>query len=135
MTFDEARDAMQAIVKVVGDAQSVILRYPDVPGDPPTTSVVWARVNVLHATGRQGSLTGAHGTVRYQRQGTLWIQLFAPPGDGNAAGYSKSQEFVNALQAYRGDIWFRNVLMSEAGADGTWQRFDIKATFQYDDVR
>jgi hypothetical protein len=63
------------------------------------------------------------------------MQMFTPPGDGNAAGLARSQEFVNALQAYRGDIWFRNVLMQEQGPDGGWQRFDIKATFLYDDVR
>lgn len=135
MTFDEARDVMQALAKSVADAQTVTMRYPDVPGETPATNVVWARVSVLHATGRQGSLSGAHGTVRYQRQGTLWIELYSPAGDGNAAGYSKSQAFVDVVQAYRGDIWFRNVHMQEMGPDGAWQRFDIKATFQYDDVR
>jgi hypothetical protein len=135
MTYDEARDEMQAIVKTVADAQSITLRYPDIPGDPPATEVVWARVSVLHATGRQGSLTGAHARVRWERQGTLWIELYSPAGDGNAVGYAKSQEFINALQSYRGDIWFRNVHMQEQGPDGAWQRFDVKATFQYDDVR
>lgn len=135
MTYDEARDVMQTLAATVAAAQTVTMRYPDVPSDPPTAEVVWARVSVLHATGGQGSLTGGHGTVRYERQGTLWIELYAPAGDGNAAGYAKSQEFINAIQAYRGDIWFRNVHMREMGPDGAWQRFDIKATFQYDDVR
>jgi hypothetical protein len=38
MTYDEARNAMLAVVKAVVDAnQPFVMLYPDVPGEPPAT--------------------------------------------------------------------------------------------------
>jgi len=133
VTFDEARDAMLAAFKAAWDPRVAL--YADVPGEPPTDSVVWARVKVLHAVGRQGSLTGGLGTVKYERQGILWIQVFSPVGDGNKAGYDAAQCLVNAYQAARGSIWYRNIRMDEMGTDGAFERFDVKADFEYTDVR
>jgi hypothetical protein len=89
---------------------------------------------VKHADGRQGSLAGATGVKLWDRVGTLWIELYAPQGDGNTAGYALAQAMTDAVQSSRA-VWFRNVLMNEMGADGAFQRFDVKATFEYTDVR
>lgn len=124
---------MLAVFKTTWDTRVAL--YTDVPGDPPTSDVVWARVNVLHNIGRQGSLTGGLGTVMYDRLGTLWVQVFSPAGDGGKAGYDAAQLLVNAYQAARGSVWYRNIRMNEMGADGAFQRFDVKADFEYTDVR
>jgi hypothetical protein len=134
VTFDEARDAMLAVFKAAWDPKPA--HYVDVTGSvPPTDPVVWARVKIKHVDGRQGSLTGGLGTTIYDRLGFVWIQVFAPVGDGMKLGYAASQSLVNAYQAERGSIWYRNVRMSEMGPDGAFERFDVKADFEYRDVR
>lgn len=133
MTFDEARDAMLATFKAAWDPRVAL--YPDVPGDPPSSAVLWARVTLLHAVGRQASLTGGLGTVKYERQGILWIQVFAPVGDGKKAGYDAAQVLVNAYQAAQGSVWYRNIRMNEMGTDGAFERLDVMTDFEYTDVR
>jgi hypothetical protein len=133
VTFDEARDAMLAVFKAAWGNRAAL--YSDVPGTPPTTEVVWARVTVLHATGGQGSLTGGLGTVQWDNKGVLWIQVFAPKGDGGKAGYEAAQLLVNAYRDARGSVWYRNIRMNEMGTDGAFERFDVKADFEYTDVR
>ena len=134
MTFDEACDTMQTVFKTVWDPRVAV--YPDVPGSvPPQDAVLWARVNIKHAVGRQGSLTGGLGTTVWERRGTLWIEVYAPVGDGLKAGRDAAQEIVNAYQAERSGIWYRNIRMVEMGTDGAFERFDVKADFEYRDVR
>lgn len=134
MTFDEARDAMLAVFKTAWQAPRLAV-YTDVPGDIPATEVVWARPTIKTEIGRQGSLTGGLGTVSWERKGVLWIQVFSPVGDGGKAGYDAAQDLVNAYQAERGSIWYRNIRMNEMGADGAFERFDVKTDFEYRDVR
>lgn len=136
MTFDEARDAMLGVFKAAWDATGFKVTYTDVPAQVPADNKVWARVVVRHALGDQASLTGGLGTTMYDRKGTLWIQVFAPPGDGSVAGYAASQLLVNAYQAAKFPVlWFRKVRMTEAGRDGGFERFDVKSDFEYHDVR
>jgi hypothetical protein len=135
MTHDEARDEMLAIIKLMGANENVPITYTDVPAQVPNNDTVWARVTVRHATGTQGSLTGGLGTTLYDRGGTLWVQVYAPRGDGSVAGYGKAEAFQNAIQDWKGAVWFRNVRVEEAGADGAYERVDVKADFEYQDVR
>lgn len=138
MTPDQARDAMLKVFRdawlLAGqtDAQAT---YSDVPAALSTSEQVWARVTVRHATGRQSSLTGGLGTKRYTNRGTLWVQVFAPMGDGSTAGYGATQTVVGAFRDADIGVLFRNVRFSEAGKDGAFERFDVKADFEYDEVR
>lgn len=130
-TFVDGKDAILAVFRAAWGARPAT--YNDVPAT--AASVVWARATVKHAEGRQGSLTGGLGTTRWKRTGILWIRVFSPQGDGGKAGLEAAQLLVNAYQDARTDVWYRNVRMSEAGADGAFQRFDVKADFEYEDVR
>lgn len=134
MTFDEAVDTMMAVFKTVWDPRVAV--YPDVPGSvPPQDAVLWARAKIKHVTGRQGSLTGGLGTTVWERTGFIWIEVYSPVGDGLKAGRDAAQEIVNAYQAERSGIWYRNIRMVEMGTDGAFERFDVKADFEYRDVR
>lgn len=133
MNFLESRTAMLTVFRTVWAPRHAI--YPDVPGGPPTTAVIYARVSIKTAIGRQGSLTGGNGTTIWDRLGTLWIEVRAPVGDGLVAAYSAAQELVNAYQAAQGSVWYRNIRMVEVGEDGAFQRVDVKADFEYTDVR
>lgn len=135
MTPQQAIDQMLAAIKTVAGAHSVTMLWPDVPGDPPTdATAVWARANVLHADGGQGSLTGGLGTAMYDATGVLWIQLFTPVGDGKVKGYAVGYAFLTALRQFSGSVWLRRQRLEEAGQDGAFNKFDIKADFEYYDV-
>jgi len=135
MTTDEARDIMFDIIQTVATAQNIQLTFTDVPVTVPSSNLVWGRLTLRHAEGGQGSLTGGLGTVRYDATGTLWLQLFAPKGDGYTAGYQAAQHFLNALRKYRGSIWFRNMRVMERGEDGAFERVDVLTEFEYSDIQ
>jgi Bacteriophage related domain of unknown function len=136
MTFDEARDIILGVFKAAWDPTGFPAIWTDVPGSPPTNETVWSRITIRHATGNQASLAGADSTRRWNRTGMVYVQVFAPIGDGSKAGYNASQLVVNALQASRhSDIWFKDVRMNEVGVSGAFEQFNVLATFSYDDVR
>lgn len=135
MNFREARDYINKVFKDVWPLAYPV-RWTDVPGDTPTGNTVWARVIIRHADGRQSSLADDTGQKRWLREGTVFIQVFAPVGDGSAAGYDAAQLVVNAYQAAKHcNVWFRNVRMNEVGNSGSFEQINVLATFSYDDVR
>lgn len=136
MTFDEARDIILKVFKDAWDLTGFPVTWTDVPGSAPTSETVWARATIRHATGAQASLAGENGARRWARTGTVYIQVFAPVGDGSKAGYEAAQIVVNAFQASRHEnVWFRDVRMNEVGTSGAFEQLNVLATFSYDDVR
>lgn len=134
MNSQEATDAMLGIVKAVADGPGIFMLYDDVPGAIPTNEITWGRAKVLHTAAGAGSISGASGTTRYQNNGLVWVQLFAPRGDGLVAARAAAQLFVNGFRTARMAVWFRNVGMNEMGSDGAFERIDVKANFQYDTI-
>jgi len=132
MNYLEGKDEMLAVFAAVWGTKKAI--YPNVPDTIPTGNVLWARVTVLTANGSQSSLAGDTGDTLFDNTGTLWIQVFAPVGDGDVAGLTAAQSVVDAYRKARGHVWYRNIRMNEMGADGAFTRFDVKADFQYTDV-
>lgn len=127
---------MFAIVKTVADANSVIVKWADIPGMPPNDESSWMRPNVFHMKGAQGSLAGANGSVLFDRAGLLWLELYCPVGAGKTAGYAKGQPFVDTLEkASTLSLWFRNVRLEEGGSEGNYVRTHVKAEFEYSDVK
>lgn len=136
----EARDVMLTVFKTVWDtlgtpAGSLVAIYADVPGAKPASEKLYARVTIRHAIGKQSSLSGLTGTKLYDNKGILWVQVYAPIGDGSVAGYAASQSVVNAFREAKTAVIFRNVRMNEAGTSGAFERFDVKIDFEYEDVR
>jgi hypothetical protein len=133
MTPIEARDIILGIFKAVWDPRLAL--YTDVPGQVPTGEVVWARATIKHATGRQTSLGGPAGK-KYTDRGTVFVQVFAPVGDGSTACYAAAQEVRNAFRdANHPDVWFTNARLNEVGSAGGFDQINVTATFSYDDVR
>jgi hypothetical protein len=133
MTYDEGRDEMLAVFKSVWGTKPAV--YPDTPSKPPKTEAAWARVNLQHAGGGQGSLTGGSGTTLYDRTGILWIEIYTPKGDGKVSGYTLAELVVNAYEDYSGPVLFRNVRLEEGGDDGAFTSFDVKMNFEYSNAR
>ncbi len=136
MTADEARDEMLAVLKAAWDTTSVPanVSYPDKPFTPPADAA-WARATIRTATGRQSSLGGAMGAKRYTQTGTLWVQVFAPAGDGMVTAYALAQTVVNAYRTARGTVWYRNPRWQEVGASGAFEQVNCLIDFTYDDTR
>jgi hypothetical protein len=133
MTYDEGRDAILAVFKSAWGNRTA--RYADVPGEPPTTDVLWARATVKHVDGGIGALTSGTGTRMHDRIGYVWIEVYAKQGDGHTAGYAAAQEIVDASEDYNGPVWFKNIRLTEGESDGVYSRFDVKADFEYSRVR
>jgi len=135
MTLQEARDAMLGVFKTYWDTTGFTALYPDVPGAVPTTDVVWARATIKHALRRQSSLTGGLGQIKYENQGILIIQVFAPIGEGSKRAYQYGMNVVHAYEDARLDVWFRNVHLNEVGNSGAFEQVNVVADFNYDEVR
>lgn len=136
MTPEAAIDTILSIFKAAWDPTGFPAYYTDKAGEKPTSETVWARAIVRHATGAQASLSGEAGTRRYTDEGTVFVQVFAPVGDGSTACYAAARIVQNAYRdARNADVWFRDVTLNELGADGAFEQINVQATFSYDDVR
>ena len=136
MTPAQAVDVILGVFKAAWDGTGFPAVYDDVPGKKPTSETVWARATVRHATGNQSSIGGDVGSRRYTSRGTVFVQIFAPVGDGSTACYAAAQLVLNAYRDARNpDVWFTEQRMREVGSDGAFEQINVLATFSYDDVR
>lgn len=113
---------------------SPVALYPDIPGEPPPVDKLWARATVQHSTGAQSSLASDTGTRRFTAKGFVWVQVFAPAGDGSTGALTAAQAIVNAYRVARLAVLFRDVGLIDMGGDGAFSRVDVKANFEYDDI-
>lgn len=136
MTPNEARDEMLAIFKIIWDDQGYTAVYTDVPGSPPSASKPWARPTIKHALGGQASLSSDVGTQIYTQVGTLFIQVFAPLGDGGKKANDLAQLLLVAYSTARGgSVWYRNQRLKNVGSDGAFENVNVLIDFTYDDTR
>ena len=137
-TFDQANIDILTIFKTAWDATGFKALYENVAGEPPTTPSPWARIVLRHTGGNQGSLSGALGTQRWDRNGVLIVQVFVPNGEGLSQAYSLAKIVLDAYEGVssplRG-VWFRNARINEVGPDGEWFQVNILIDFQYDEIK
>lgn len=132
----QAKDAIMNVFKTVWDSYpgSPVAVYPDIPGAPPPVDNLWARATVQHSTGAQSSLASDIGTRRFTAKGFVWVQVFAPAGDGSTRALTAAQAIVDAYRVARLAVLFRDVGLIDMGGDGAFSRVDVKANFEYDDI-
>lgn len=141
MKRQEAIDAMYAQVVATVDPDWPI-QFPDtvnaeLNGEPPSAGP-WVRATIRHADAYQSSLTGPlEGKKRYQREGTLHVQIFTPTGDGLTAATEAAEKVAEGLEDFRHPVlWFRNVRIEDAVLDRAGlNQTKVLATFKYDTVR
>lgn len=132
----EARDVIFGIFKAVWDDTGYAAHYSDKTGEIGTSEAPWARATLQHTTGVQSSLTGASGTKRFTETGLVFVQVFAPVGDGSTRCYELAQLVRNAYRdARHPEVWFRNVHLEEVGTRGAFDQINVISTFSYDEVR
>lgn len=136
-TFEQARDEMFALLRTALLASAISSRvgWPTVANDalPPSTQVPWARVQLFHGPG--GQVGFGDGLRKYERTGTLITQVFSPRGLNT--GYQLAKIVADALEgkATPRGVWFRNVRIAEAGADGNFDQINVIADFEYTEVK
>lgn len=146
LTFAQARDEILTLFKTAWDAgaSGVEVVYDDTPTDKPSAAqlanenaTAWARVTLRHSIGRQASLSGAQAVRRWEREGTLFVQIFTSYGTGLQTADTLAKVAVDALEGATtpGGVWFRDVSFREVGIDGPWYQTNVVATFQYDEVK
>lgn len=135
MTPQEAVDAIGTVFKDAWDTTGGVAVYDDLPGSVPSTDKLWARLTVRHAAGGQASLAGDSGQRRWGAEGTVFIQVFAPMGDGAQAARNAAHVVMNAFRDAKLPVWFRNTQMREVGASGAFFQINVLTTFSYDEVR
>lgn len=97
----------------------------------------WARISVRHTAGGQSSISGGLGKRRYSRTGTVYVNLFAEPGDGLRV----LDPLVKiALDAFEGkatpsQVWFTKSRVREQGILKGWYQINVLFDFNYDEVK
>lgn len=136
-TPDTARDKIVAVISNAWTPTGNPIVFTDVPGDVPATQTVWARVILRHATGDQSTLAGPiTGCVRHTNQGTVFVQVFAPIGDGSTSAYEAAKIVTDAFKASQdSNVWFRRVRINEVGTRGAFEQINVLADFTYDETR
>ena len=134
-----AADEMVDLFRVaVGAAWPI--EWPNLAFEKPDASATWARWSVIHATGGQSSLAGAHGRSRFSKGGSIQIEVFTPLGVGVKVAYDAAQIAINAYEGKRtpSDVWFRNVRIDDEGqgrgGDAAWWCSVVIADYTYDNT-
>lgn len=136
-TLTEARDTILTVFKTAWDAATppFPVVYQDEPTQKPTTLTPWARVKVEHVTGRQRTLCGSDGNMRFTREGIMWVQIFSPMGLGQFNSDALAEVILLALEGARFDGgFFKRVRINEIGSDGAWYCTNVVADFEWDQI-
>ena len=107
------------------------------PFEPPTGTVPWCRVTLRHGPAAQSSLTGPlEQSKRFTNNGSLFLQLMAPVGEGLDSLYALAQPLVTAYRtAKHGNVWFRNVRIDDGiPTRGPWAQINVIVDFTYDTI-
>lgn len=137
ITISEARDIICKVFKDVWDATGYPVFYTDIPSAVPPSNCIWARVILRHGEGKQASLTGpANGEQRWCNEGTVFVQIFAPVGNGSSDAYDAAQIVLNAFRDASGlEVWFRKSRINEIGTSGAFEQINVLSDFTYDEIR
>jgi hypothetical protein len=140
-TVQNARDEIYALIQAawVASGTSAFLVFDDMKGLTPDNQNPWARASVRHTSGGEISISGGVGKRRYNRTGTLYVNLFAQPGDGLRA-LDPLVKIV--LDAYEGKttpsgVWFTKAQVRELGllpSPGYYQ-LNVLVNFSYDEIK
>lgn len=143
-TIAEAKDEMIGVFYTAWSADSesasLFVLYPneEIDDDDTSADAAWARVTIKHFDNRFSpqSLTGGLGTKNYQRDGGITISIFTPIGLGADLGNALTKIVMDAFEGQRsGGVWFRNVRFNEVGKSGAWDQVNIKANFNYSEIK
>ncbi len=149
VTAEQAVDEMFALFReawhsgttaIVGSVPAV--RWPNVEerSRPPLNSY-WCRVSMQEVLAPQSSLKSGvapNEGQRYTSTGLLFVQVFAPMSDAEAAEKGKALAEL-ARSAFRGvetpgGVWFRNPRVTPLPPQDNAYRFNMVVDYEYDTI-
>lgn len=147
--FDEVADEINALFleawtqgspAIVGSVPEI--RWQGVQErDIPEPSKFWCRVSRQTVTEEQATLStceGRPGQKKYTASGLVFVQIFCPKS--NQQAFELGQKLAKvARNAFRGKstpggIWFRNVRINELSPEELYERLNVVAEFEYDEL-
>ncbi len=146
-TYEEARDDILKLFKDAWDAAVLAnpttiapiadVIFDDISQKPTDGELAWARVALRHDRGAQGSLADDVGNTRWDRFGTLFVQIFTVVGEGLVLSYQIAKILSDAYEGKTTPlaVWFRNVSIREIGPDGEWFQVNWSVDFEYEEVK
>lgn len=135
MNYLEATDEMSRVVNSVLVAEGVLAKWEDVPANEMDGETTWAKIFIQHSKGNISALGGVNLLRKFQRDGVILVQVFAPVGQGKLQAMEVAQLVSNAYEDEKGDVLYRNVTVQEIGAEGSFWQALVRIEFEYDDVR
>lgn len=91
----------------------------------------WARVSVIHTSAEQITF-GDVGTRKFERRGSVFVQLFAPIGSGVGKLADLAHDVRGALEGRRlGDLNLKAARTVEVPEDGRWAMSTVVVEFRY----
>lgn len=144
-TYEQARAEMYALVQATADIVAPGIRIEwqgkkNADNKAPSQTEEWLGVSLKHDPSgqHQASLSCAYGKIRWRRNGSLFVQCFAPlSSGGEKRAMALACAFRGAVELSRGTasgVWFRQPSASEVGPDKNWFNALASARFTYDEV-
>lgn len=136
--FTRFRTQWEADTPALNGGTSVLVEWEGVEKlNPPPTNAPWARATVVHSEGNQRTLGGIGGR-RFGRSGNVFIQVFAPRGQGQGLLDRLCAVAVSAFEGKKtpSGVWFRAVSVNEIPQSGNnpWVSANVVAEFNYDKI-
>lgn len=108
-------------------------------GAIPDKTKFWARISVQTVDTRQrslSSLVGAQHKRRYNSNGLVLVQIFAPSGQIDAIEKIQSlgQLALSAFRTCPQNVTFRNQTIDELPPENGCPRLNVIASFEYDEI-
>jgi len=136
LTFKEATDDMNTIMKTVSDAESFPVHWANRKTPRDTTEDPFVEFMIRHAGGQQDTLGGI-GHRSFIRVGTAVARVFTPTGKGLSSAYDLAKSIVDAYEGVHSPngVWFRNVRIQEMGTDGNFFELQVLIEFEYNETK
>lgn len=106
----------------------------------PDENAYWGRVTARQIESHQDTLGNASGGRRFERNGIVVVQIFAPISLGSQAWtnlHTLGRVASNSMEAQTtpGGVWFRDVTTTELDPESPWIRINVTSTFTFDEVK
>lgn len=147
--FDDTRDEINTLFSTAWSAKSaaVVGYIPEIRWQgvqyrsTPDGSKFWVRLSKQTIFEEQATFSDCveePGKKRYTASGLIFVQLFCPKSETRSFKLGERLSKI-ARNAFRGKttpgkIWFRNVRINEIDPEELYNRFNVVAEFEYDEL-
>lgn len=139
-TAEVARDeVLGAVAAALGAYPDVVQKWQgkDTP-DPPPSQSRWSFASMTTANEGQASLANAFAQMKWNTQGVLMVQCFAPLNKGSI---DAAMELALSLKRHfrklitPSGVWFRNASAKEIGTLSSWYQVNFTSTYTFDELQ